>query len=223
MKPKISLNPNIYSIAILGIVLGSSVLVSSCTSCTREEEKTVQNKPKTEIEAKPEKDLTPGERVKLEEHRYVDKYLTGKFVSDPNEFYFPEIKQNSPGGEITDAKKRAEKFKTLQDGLKYKDLSIGFGMVPEVGGRVLIHYTGWLANGAKFDSSLDRKMPVKFKFGKGEVIRGLDEGVTGMKVGGVRKLVVPPELAYGDKGNSKLGVPPGETITLVIKLLSGGR
>src|SRR5579883_2271748 len=86
---------------------------------------------------------------------------------------------------------------TTESGLQYVDLAVGQGRQAELGDTATVHYTGWLANGTKFDSSLDRKEPFSFRVGAGRVIRGWDEGVAGMKVGGKRKLVIPPDLAYG--------------------------
>ena len=193
------------------LTFGVSTVTTSCSSCTPEEElrkNQVNKRPRSEIEKKVqeqgEKALTPGEKQKFKEHSYADKYLTGPHISDPHDFYFPEVQKGNSAGKITKPELEEKKFKAFKDGLMYKDLSDGFGMIPEPGGRVLIHYTGWLSDGTKFVSTLDKRMPVKFKYGKGEIIRGLDEGVTGMKVGGVRKLIVPANLAYGSTGNQEL-------------------
>src|SRR4030042_2680072 len=93
-----------------------------------------------------------------------------------------------------------EGMTTTASGLQYKDLVIGEGQEAKKGDTVQVHYTGWLTNGTKFDSSVDRGQPFEFPLGAGRVIQGWDEGVAGMKVGGVRKLIVPPALAYGDPG-----------------------
>src|ERR1019366_7041160 len=95
---------------------------------------------------------------------------------------------------------------TNPSGLKYVDEKIGEGKTAKAGDIVLVHYTGTLKDGKKFDSSRDRDEPFKFTLGKGQVIRGWDEGVAGMKEGGKRKLIIPPELAYGPAGRP--GIPP---------------
>jgi peptidylprolyl isomerase len=102
--------------------------------------------------------------------------------------------------------------------LKIEDLKEGDGPTPKTGDTLLVHYTGWLADGTKFDSSVDRKQPFTFKLGAGEVIKGWDKGVIGMKVGGKRKLTIPPELGYGEKG-SGAKIPPNATLTFEIELL----
>ena len=106
---------------------------------------------------------------------------------------------------------------TTASGLKYVDEVVGTGESPSLGKTVVVHYTGKLENGAKFDSSVDRKQPFEFKIGMGEVIKGWDEGVMTMKVGGKRKLIVPPNLGYGsqDKGV----IPPNSTLIFDVELL----
>lgn len=103
-------------------------------------------------------------------------------------------------------------------GLKYEDLAEGDGAEAQAGQDVSVHYTGWLTDGSKFDSSLDRNDPFQFAVGKGMVIRGWDEGVQGMKVGGKRKLTIPPQLGYGAHGAGGL-IPPNATLVFEVELL----
>jgi FKBP-type peptidyl-prolyl cis-trans isomerase len=108
---------------------------------------------------------------------------------------------------------------TTDSGLKYQDLKPGTGEAAKKGDRVRVHYTGWLAKGGKkFDSSLDRKMPFEFPLGAGRVIKGWDEGVAGMKVGGKRKLMIPAKLAYGSRGAGR-DVPPDADLIFEVELL----
>jgi FKBP-type peptidyl-prolyl cis-trans isomerase FkpA len=102
--------------------------------------------------------------------------------------------------------------------LKIEDSKVGAGAVAETGKRVTVHYTGWLTNGTKFDSSKDRGEPFSFQLGAGEVIKGWDQGVAGMKVGGVRKLTVPPSLGYGANGAGGV-IPPNATLVFEVELL----
>lgn len=107
---------------------------------------------------------------------------------------------------------------TLKSGLKYKDLEEGGGAAAVSGKNVKVHYTGTLANGRKFDSSRDRDEPFEFKLGAGMVIKGWDEGVAGMRIGGRRLLVIPPDLGYGQRGAGKV-IPPGATLYFEVELL----
>ena len=106
-------------------------------------------------------------------------------------------------------------------GLQYIDVETGEGEGAEAGNMVSVHYTGWLVDGTKFDSSKDRGTPFQFPLGAGRVIKGWDEGVAGMKVGGVRKLVIPPELGYGSRGAGS-AIPPNATLIFEVELLEAG-
>src|SRR5437868_9713550 len=97
-------------------------------------------------------------------------------------------------------------------GLQYWDIAVGSGKVAKEGDGVRVHYTGWLANGKKFDSSVDAGRPFTFVLGNGEVIKGWDEGVAGMKVGGKRALHIPPDLGYGENGTRDGTIPPNPTL-----------
>jgi FKBP-type peptidyl-prolyl cis-trans isomerase len=103
-------------------------------------------------------------------------------------------------------------------GLEYWDIKTGTGLTAERGKRVSVHYTGWLTHGKKFDSSVDRGTPFAFSLGAGEVIKGWDEGVAGMKIGGKRQLRIPANLAYGDRGAAGV-IPPGATLIFDVELL----
>jgi FKBP-type peptidyl-prolyl cis-trans isomerase FkpA len=102
--------------------------------------------------------------------------------------------------------------------LKIEDVTVGTGNEAGAGKAVTVHYTGWLTNGTKFDSSKDRGEPFRFQLGAGQVIKGWDQGVAGMKVGGVRKLTIPPSLGYGANGAGS-DIPPNATLVFEVELL----
>ena len=115
---------------------------------------------------------------------------------------------------------------TTASGLQYEDTTIGDGAEARAGKPVTVHYTGWLhdptqpnGRGAKFDSSKDRRDPFRFDLGAGMVIRGWDEGVQGMKVGGTRVLTIPPDLGYGARGAGGV-IPPNATLVFEVELLA---
>jgi len=99
-----------------------------------------------------------------------------------------------------------------------EELNVGEGAEAVAGKQVRVHYTGWLTDGTKFDSSKDRNDPFDFPLGRGHVIRGWDEGVAGMKVGGKRKLTIPPEMGYGARGAGGV-IPPNATLVFEVELL----
>lgn len=111
--------------------------------------------------------------------------------------------------------------KITDSGLKYEDLMVGDGEEAVTGNTVQVHYTGWLTDGKKFDSSHDRADPFSFPLGGGRVIRGWDEGVLGMKIGGKRKLIIPPQLGYGAAGAGGV-IPPNATLVFEAELLAIG-
>ena len=116
------------------------------------------------------------------------------------------------------------KAMTTETGLQIIDTTVGTGASPKTGQTCVMHYTGWLyqdgVKGKKFDSSLDRGKPFEFVLGQGQVIRGWDEGIGGMKVGGKRTLIVPPDLGYGARGAAGGKIPPNATLIFEVELLA---
>ena len=110
------------------------------------------------------------------------------------------------------------KSTTTASGLVIEEMTVGTGATAVAGKKVSVHYTGWLVDGTRFDSSKDRGDPFIFPLGKGHVIKGWDEGVAGMKVGGKRKLIVPAQLGYGSRGAGGV-IPPNATLIFDVELL----
>src|SRR5687767_3286802 len=135
---------------------------------------------------------------------YPGKYAIGRTLMPG----FARIRQNT------------FKEKPMAD-LKIEDIVAGDGLEAKAGMKVVVHYTGWLTNGTKFDSSKDRGTPFSFLLGKGQVIKGWDQGVQGMKVGGKRKLTIPPEMGYGSRGAGGV-IPPNATLVFEVELLGVG-
>ena len=114
----------------------------------------------------------------------------------------------------------AEKGNPIEtsSGLQYLDLVKGSGREAHLGETASVHYTGWLKDGTKFDSSLDRGQPFQFRLGAGRVIKGWDEGVVGMNIGSKRKLIIPPHLGYGNRGAGRV-IPPNAILIFEVELL----
>jgi FKBP-type peptidyl-prolyl cis-trans isomerase len=125
----------------------------------------------------------------------------------------PAVRPNT----TTPAKVTGDGVKTAS-GLQYWDIKVGTGAVAKDGSHVTVHYTGWLTTGKKFDSSVDAHQPFDFTIAQGDVIKGWDQGVAGMKVGGKRQLRIPPELGYGASGSGP--IPPNATLIFDIQLLA---
>lgn len=130
-----------------------------------------------------------------------------------------ELVEVSEGAPEAPAEVAEADYSSTDEGLKYYDFVVGDGASPQPGKRVAVHYSGWLQDGALFDSSLNRGEPIRFNIGMGQVIAGWDIGLRDMKVGGKRQLVIPPELAYGEEGAGGGAIPPDATLVFDVELV----
>jgi len=136
---------------------------------------------------------------------------------------FAHAQESKPTPNAGAEKKSESKMSKTPSGLQYEDIKVGDGASPNKGQTAVVHYTGWLwengAKGKKFDSSVDRGRPFSFPVGQGAVIKGWDEGVATMKVGGKRILIIPPDLGYGARGAGGGLIPPNATLMFEVELI----
>lgn len=165
--------------------------------------------------------LTEGSKAKLiipPQLAYGDQGAGGVIPPGATLNFDVELVDIQPGAPAAPTEVDESDYTTTDSGLQYYDMEVGSGDAPDAGDTVLVHYTGWLTDTTKFDSSLDRAEPFSFSVGAGQVIPGWDEGVGSMKVGGRRQLVIPAKLGYGDRGAGGV-IPPGATLIFEVELL----
>ena len=165
--------------------------------------------------------LTVGSKAKMiipPELAYAESGAGGVIPPNATLYFEVELVDILPGSPDAPAEVADADYTATESGLLYFDLEEGEGVTPEAGQVVAVHYTGWLEDGTKFDSSLDRGTPFVFPVGMDYVIPGWDEGVSTMKIGGVRQMVIPAELAYGEEGAGGV-IPPDATLIFEVELL----
>ena len=155
--------------------------------------------------------VAPAETVPAQETEAVQVAQASTSADD----LAPEATPDTP---MTENSENTENMVTTDSGLQYVDLVEGTGAMPQTGQTVQVHYTGTLEDGTQFDSSRDRNRPFSFRIGVGQVIRGWDEGVSSMRVGGRRQLIIPPDLGYGARGAGG-AIPPNATLIFDVELL----
>ncbi len=153
--------------------------------------------------------------------RTLPKYINNdKFAKQTN---YMVLLSRPPSPEDKSIKGESLKFAATQSGVKFADVEVGNRMQPKRDGTyIYCHLTGWLEDGTKFVSTIDRGVPFEFRIGRGQILAGLEQGMAGMQTGGTRKIIVPPELAVGDRGDGK-PAPPGKTLIYKVVMLTGGR
>lgn len=186
-----------FAVLAIGLVVSSSV---------RADEATKDSATTTETTS----EVTPTEAVKTETTTTKTKE-TSKVAKEPKAPKAPKVAKEPKAPKATKEVTKLEK----------KDIVVGKGAEAKSGLKVTVHYTGWLTNGKKFDSSKDRNEPFSFTLGGHQVIEGWDQGVAGMKVGGKRKLTIPASMGYGDRGAGEL-IPPNSTLVFEVELLGVG-
>jgi len=149
---------------------------------------------------------------------YGDKGASGVIPPNATLIFDVELVEVQPGAPAAPTAVDESAYTVAENGLKHVDLVVGDGPAPMPGQLIVVQYTGWLQDGGKFDSSLDYGEPFSFNLGMGQVIGGWDQGLVGMKAGGKRQLVVPPELAYGEAGAGGV-IPPNATLIFEVELL----
>jgi peptidylprolyl isomerase len=149
---------------------------------------------------------------------YGDRGVSGVIPANATLIFDVELVSVEPGAPAAPTVLDASAYTTTAQGLTYADIAVGDGPSPMNGQLVVVHYTGWLKDDGKFDSSLDRGEPFTFNLGMGQVIAGWDLGVKGMKVGGKRQLIVPPQLGYGERGAGGV-IPANATLVFEVELL----
>lgn len=155
----------------------------------------------------------------MKQRNLIISLLVGSILVAGSACTKKEAEQNANNTGTQAQQMAAQPNNAVPSNLKIEELKAGTGTEAVAGKMVTVHYTGWLTDGKKFDSSLDRKDPFKFMLGAGQVIQGWDKGVQGMKIGGKRKLTIPPELGYGATGAGNV-IPPNSTLVFEVELLN---
>jgi len=216
---QLSFHGSISQLMIVSSVLLSILMLKGCGGDKKEEITGVGSHGEIQVTSVHPHEQTP--EMRYAKLKKLPKYINNAKFEPATNFNITLNTPPSPN-DYTLKTNQVAKVESTPEGVKYQELEVGTLMQPKRKHTyVCCHLVGWLEDGTKFVSTVDRGVPIHFRLGSGQILAGLEQGMAGMKVGGTRKIVVPPELAIGDRGDGK-AAPAGKTLIYKVMLLTGG-